>query len=341
MAKGFLDIFGYLSSWLLMLLTIWAALLAEGIHTYLSSKKMQSRRGAAVTMIPLRDIFRSMTRPISLPEDSAIRLSLYLPPLALAALVPISASIPYFSFVPLMENGGDLMQILQFAIFSETLAIISVYSLGTEGSAITAERMMKELVMLIVPMCAAFVSIAFFYSASGTQGDPFSLNVFTQALHTSASTPAALTGTMIFIFVIFSQIPHSNVGFGCLLLENCELPDFSGAPRSMLQLWSILRAFLVVALVTHIFYPWGYFKTLNAEISISWWAQSLNFVLFWLVVILVRVFGITLCWKMMSLLKKISKKDNFETWLCIILTVAATLLVVYEGIKISVETAAF
>lgn len=331
---------GYFSSWVLMLVTLMAALFAEGIHTYISGRNL-SRRGMIVSFLPLRDIFRSMTVSVSIPEASIVRLSIYLPCFALAALAPIAASIPFFSFLPILDNGGDLIQILQFAVLSETLAILAIYSLGTADAQITAERMVRELVRLIVPMMAAFISIAFYYSANGVQGDPFSLNVFTVALHMSPSAPFSFAGTLIFIFVIFSQIPHSNAGFGCSLLENCELPDFNGAPRSMLQLWSIFRAFLVVALVTHIFFPWGYFKGLNAGFSISWWAQAVNFMAFWTTVLLIRVFGVTLCWKVMELLEKMLRIKNSRAWLCVILTTAATLLVVYEGIKISMEVAAF
>jgi formate hydrogenlyase subunit 4 len=334
-----LSILGYISSWVLMLVTLMVALFAESTHTYISGKSL-GRRGMMVSLLPLRDIFRSMTIPISLPEASAVRLSIYLPCFALAALIPIAASIPFFSFLPIMDNGGDLIQIIQFAALSETLAILSVLSLGTPSARNTADRMAKELAMLIIPMIAAFISIAFYYSASGVKGDPFSLNVFTTALHMSPSTPFSLAGTIIFIFVIFSQIPHSNAGFGCSLLENCELPDFNGVPRSMLQLWSIFRAFLAVALVTHIFFPWGYFKGLNAGFSISWWAQSVNFAAFWTTVLLMRVFGVTLCWKVMDMLEKVLRIKNSATWICIILTTAATLLVVYEGIKISMEVAA-
>ena len=328
------------SSWVLMTIILLVALLAESAHTYFSSKSL-SRRGMVMSLLPLRDIFRSMTIPISLPETSEIRVSIYLPAFALAALFPISASIPFFSFVPIMDNGGDLIQVLQFATLSETLAILSIFSLGTPAAEITANRMIKELVRLLIPMMAAFVSIAFYYSANGVSGDSFSLNVFTMALHMNFAAPFSLAGTLIFIFVIFSQIPHSNAGFGCSLLENCELPDYNGAPRSMLQLWSIFRAFLVVALVTHMFYPWVYFKGLNAGFSISWWAQSLNFAAFWATVLIIRVFGVTLCWKMMDMLEKLIKIKNSRTWLCIILTTIATLLVVYEGIRISMETAAF
>lgn len=334
------NILGYFSSWVLMLVTLMIALFAESTHTYFSGRSL-SRRGMIVSLLPLRDIFKSMTMPISLPEASVIRLSIYLPCFALAALIPIAASIPFFSFLPIMDNGGDLIQILQFAALSETLAILAIFSLGTTDAQITADRMIRELVKLIVPMMAAFISIAFYYSANGIQGDPFSLNVFTTALHMTPSAPFSLAGTLIFIFVIFSQIPHSNAGFGCSLLENCELPDFNGAPRSMLQLWSIFRAFLVVALVTHIFFPWTYFKGLNAGFSISWWAQSVNFAAFWTTVLLMRVFGVTLCWKVMELLEKKIRIKNSGVWLCIILTTAATLLVVYEGIKISMEVAAF
>lgn len=331
---------GSIPSWVLMIVTLIVALLAEATHTYFSSKNL-SKRGMAISLLPLRDIFRSMTIPISLPETSVVWISVYLPAFALAALFPISASIPFFSFVPIMDNGGDLIQILQFAVFSEALAILSIFSLGTPTAEITANRMIKELVKLMVPMMAAFVSIAFYYSANGVGGDPFSLNVFTMALHMNFAAPFSLLGTLLFIFVIFSQIPHSNAGFGCSLLENCELPDFNGAPRSMLQLWSIFRAFLVVALVTHMFYPWVYFKGLNAGFSISWWAQSVNFAAFWSTVLVIRVFGVTLCWKVMDTLEKSIKIKNSRVWLCIILTTIATLLVVYEGIKISMEVAAF
>ena len=125
-----LGILGYMSSWVLMLVTLMVALFAESTHTYISGKNL-SRRGMMVSLLPLRDIFRSMTIPISLPEASAVRLSIYLPCFALAALIPIAASIPFFSFLPIMDNGGDLIQILQFAALSETLAILSILSLGT------------------------------------------------------------------------------------------------------------------------------------------------------------------------------------------------------------------
>lgn len=340
MQNIFIDLIESFSSWILMIVTLIVALLAESAHTYFSSKSL-SRRGMMISLLPLRDIFKSMTIPITLPETSVIGVSVYLPALALAALFPISASIPFFSFIPIMDNGGDLIQILQFAALSETLAILSIFSLGTAAAETTANRMIRELVKLMVPMIAAFVSIAFYYSANGVGGDPFSLNVFTMALHMNFDAPYSLTGTLIFIFVIFSQIPHSNAGFGCSLLENCELPDFNGAPRSMLQLWSIFRAFLVVALVTHMFYPWVYFKSLNAGFSISWWAQSVNFAAFWATVLIIRVFGVTLCWKVMDMLEKLIKIKNSRAWLCIIFTTIATLLVVYEGIRISMETAAF
>ena len=65
---------GYFSSWVLMLVTLAVALFAEAIHTFLSGKTL-NRRGMIVSFIPLRDIFRSITAPINLPENAAVRLS--------------------------------------------------------------------------------------------------------------------------------------------------------------------------------------------------------------------------------------------------------------------------
>ncbi len=59
------NILGYFSSWVMMLVTLMVALFAEGIHTYVSGRDL-SRRGMIVSLLPLRDIFRSMTVPISI-----------------------------------------------------------------------------------------------------------------------------------------------------------------------------------------------------------------------------------------------------------------------------------
>ncbi len=123
-----------------MLVTLMVALFAEGIHISFGRSLGRQRHDGIID--PLREIFRSMTIPISIPEASVIRLSIYMPCFALAALIPIAASIPFFHS---SRNGqwGDLVQILQFAALSETLAILAVFSLGTTDARITAERMTR------------------------------------------------------------------------------------------------------------------------------------------------------------------------------------------------------
>lgn len=330
----------YFSSWLLMLMTLFIALFAESIHVYLSGKSM-GKHGYIASLLPVREIYHSMFSRIVLPETACFTLSVYCPGLAFAALIPICASIPFFSFVSILDNGGDMMQILQFAMLSETFALVSVFSLGTSGADRTAHRMVKELIRLMLPLMACFSSIAYYLAIIGVDGDTFSLNAFTLSLHLVPSAPYALAGMSLFVFVIFSQIPHSNSGFGCSVFERGELPEYRGCPRGILQLWSVFRAFLVVALVTHIFFPWSFFKGLNAGFSISWWAQTINFFAFWAAVIFVRVFGVTLSWKAMDALEKLLPCEVQPIYLRLVLILTAMAMIMYEGIRISLEAATF
>jgi hypothetical protein len=342
MIAFFYTLLKYFFSWLVMFASFFLALLAESIYIFLSAGGAGSdKRGLHTFMLHMRSFVRSINVKMVLPESACETAAVYFPGLALAAIIPISASIPLSTLVPILDNGGDMVQILLFGILSEVFALISVYSLGTYGSWITAQRMIKEQISFMLPLMACFASIAAFLAvADGTQGDSFSLNAFAHSLFLNSLHWYGIIGIAIFVFVIFSQIPHSTAGLGCLLLETGELPEYQGCPRVVLQMWSFFRAFTIIALVTHIFFPWGYFKGLNAGFSISWWAQSMNFFGFWLFVVLVRVFGVTLCWKGMRYLEKTFPRVP-DFIIVSSLTFAAMLLVICEIVKISMEVSEF
>ncbi len=341
MAALLIMLLKYFFSWLVMCSTLFLALIAESIDTFILNRiKGIKKSNIRTLLLPLRAALHSMNVKIALPETACSVIALYFPGLALAAVIPICASVPLSSLVPILDNGGDMVQILLFAVLSEVFATVAVYSLGTSCALITARRMTKEMIMIMLPLMACFSSIAAFFAVLGIQGDTFGLNAFTLSMHIESLHWYGFIGIAIFIFVIYSQIPHSNAGLGCVVFEAGELPEYQGCPRVILQLWSVFRAFIVVAVVTHIFFPWGYFKGLNAGFSISWWAQLINFFAFWVVVILVRVFIVTLCWKGMEALERAFPRVP-DFMLILTLTMTAAMLVIYEGIKLSMELSAF
>jgi len=332
----------YFFSWLVMCSSLLLALMAENIYILLFPGSIKSDKGHIHALTAhFRAFVRSMNMKTTLPDSACELTSVYFPGLALAAIMPIFASIPLSTLVPILDNGGDMVQILLFGILSEAFALIAVFSLGTHGSWITGRRMVKECISFMLPLMACFASIAAFLSVlDTTQGDSFSLNAFAHPAFTGSLHWYGIIGIAVFIFVIFSRIPHSAEGQGSVLFESGELPEYQGAQRVVLQIWSILRAFTIIALVSHIFFPWGYFKSLNAGFSISWWAQAINFFAFWFFVVLVRVFAVTLCWKGMSSLENYFRRvPGFI--IVSLLTLAAMALIICEIIKISMEVSAF
>ena len=96
--------------------------------------------------------------------------------------------------------------------------------------------------------------------------------------------------------------------------------------------------FILTALVTHTFFTWGLFQSASAsqEGGISWRMQTLNFVFFWLAVVLVRVALVPLCSRLFDKMCGLLPKKL--AWLPLpLFPVAAVLLVVYGASLIVIE----
>lgn len=334
-----LELFKFILAWFLMCATLLAALLAECVYAFISGGA-RGRRGLLGVALYMRRIFAPFSAKILLPHTSSPWLAIYMPGLALAALMPVCASIPFCTLIPVLDNGGDILQIMQFALLSETLAIVAVFSLGTAGGDTTGHRMINETMALMLPFAACFASLASYFASIGITGDTFSLNSFTLFIHISSIGTCGHIAIAMFVFAIFSRISHSDTDFSCSLLEDGELPEYQGCPRGVLQLWSIFRSLLIIAVVTHVFFPWKFFNGLNSGFSVSWWAQSVTFFAFWLTVILVRAFLVSLCWRITATIESALPKKAAFLFIPA-LTLIAVLLVVYETIKVSMEAAAF
>ena len=324
----------YLCAWLLMLATLAGALFAEGLYSLLYGGSRQLSQLTA----PLRTIVVQARKPVILPDTARFVPSLYGPALAFAALLPICASIPFCTVIPLLDNGGDLMQIFEFALLSEVLGVAAVYSLGTISGDAAAKRFVEETLCTMTIMVACFASLAYYFESAGLSGDPFSLNTFTTGMRTLSVPWCVYAGIAVFVFLILSRTGIHDSELGCAIFEDGELVAYQGAPRAILYLWAIFKVFILTALVTHTFFPWGLFQSASAsqEGGISWRMQTLNFVFFWLAVVLVRVALVPLCSRLFDKMCGLLPKKL--AWLPLpLFTVAAVLLVVYGASLIVIE----
>lgn len=331
-------VFKYFNAWLLMGFALVAAIVTEKLYLLLVSAVQRKRMGEVrVPRRGLRAIFRL---EIGLPETAAVNIALYGPSLAIASLMTVCASLPFCTFIPIIDNGSDLIQLVQFLLLSEVFALISLYALGTGTGNEVARSEMRNMLRLLVPLVACYASLASFFTKNGLDSDPFSLNSFSMTGHFASMSAWGICGVLLLVFVILSQIPHRSVTAGSALFIHGESPEFEGAPRGMLQIWSVFRAFIVISIVTYILFPADMIATLSEGLGISWRGQALNFVIFWLAVVASRLVLVPACWLIVQAAESRIPKP-FRGSLIPILTVAAMMLLWYEGILLSQEAASF
>lgn len=330
--------FKYLNAWLLMGFTLFAAIAAEKLWRTISTAVVK-RTGAGNIPIP-RGIRTEFRLSVTLPESATISMALYSPALAAAAVVTVCASLPFCTFIPIIDNGADIIQTVQFMILSEVFALISLYALHSAEAIEMARIEMRAMLRLFVPLTACLASLASYFIKHGLDSDPFSLNSFIMAGHFGSMSAWGVTGVLLFIFIIMSQIPHRSILMGTSLLLADDLPEYGGAPRAMLQMWSIFRSFIVTSVAVHIVFPTEFIANAAHTLGISWRVQALNFAAFWLSVMFARLIVFPLCGTIVGTVEERLPRAVRALFIPI-LTIVAMLLLLYEGILLSQEAASF
>lgn len=336
-AAFFSRMFDYFNAWLIMGSTLAIALASEKAYL-LASSAIGKRKGVPT---PERwSIRHSFMTEVSLPESAPVKCSLYCPALAFASLMTLCASIPLCTYIAVIDNGADVIQLALSMLLSEVFALFSLYSLRTEYSSEAARAETRSVIRCMVPLTACWASLASFLIQNGLDSDPFSLNSFFMTEHMLSMSWWGISGVLLFIFCILSQIPYRNVFSGTLLLLCGEGDNFRGAPRGILQIWSVFRSFIIVALTVYVLFPSNLLRGINGILGISWHGQALNFVAFWLSVSLTRILAVPLCRRAISVIER-PLPQRARGALLYVLVVAAMALLWYEGVILSQEAAAY
>ena len=275
----------------------------------------------------LKDIFMEKT---TISPSAVITISLYGPACAFAALLPVCAVIPFFSFIPIMDNGADLLQIAQLLLLSDVIAIISVGALGVSGSITTVKVMFKESISQILPLVVFFVSVSAYVNVDGLSADVFSLASLQSLSDTYTKVPILFyVGICIFCFVILSQLPHKDYKTPIYFLKPGELAEYKGMPRFLMTSRSLFRSFILTAIVVDIFFPLMRFILPTPNLPVSWLAQLSVYIEFWTIVILARSILVTLSWLLFDKINALLPR-NLRPALVPVLTFLAAALVFFR-----------
>ncbi len=329
--------FHYFNAWLLMVFVVACAVVSEKIY-FRCFIAFAERRGMRASVLPeLMALFRAT---VSLPGDSRQRAALYCPAFAIAALLTICASLPICTYMPIVDNGADMVQFALIMLLSEVFVVMSLYAAGSSEALEFACLEMRNMLRFLFSFMAACSSIADYLIKNALESDPRSLNSLSSPGQMRSMSWCGIAGGALFILTVMSQTPQRDAASGTLLLKDEELAGYGGAPRGLLQLWSVMRAFIVIAVMTYIIFPNDMIGALGDSAAISWRGQAVNFIVFWFLVSLMRICAVPFCRRVMSLIES-PFPEKVRGLVPYVLSVCAVLLVWYEGLLLSVEAAAF
>jgi len=285
-----------------------------------------------------RKIFRLYGESYSLVGQGYRKTILFCLSMAFALLYVIFASLPAGAAIPVLDNGGDLLQILCTIALSTGFVFIAIDALNFNDKKIVFKKLLISVARLFIPFAACFISIACYLAAIGVSGDSFSLSLLMEATPYNSMTWVGKAGLALFGFIIFSQVYSEEKAQGedCMLISMYDMPEFSGKTRFVLQLWSLCIPYIVILLTEEIFFPWKYYDRPAQGPMLDLLYSIGGFLTFWAIMIFLRIVVVGVCGALMQFLKKrLSAKVYF--FLLPLLTLIAMGLVFYDTIKVAAE----
>lgn len=332
-----ISLFQYFNAWLLIASVLVIAVVSEKLYSILLSTFYKKTGRSENVSVNFLKMFRT---PVVIPQSARRSAALYSPVMALAALMTVCACLPICTYIPLIDNGADIVQILLFMLLSEIFVITSFYSLGSDRALDVARIHMRGMLSLFFPLMAACSSIAVYLIKNGLETDPFSFNSFSLFTTMRSMSWHGIAGVLLFAMLILSQVQQKEMRFGALLLRDDELSEYGGAPRGLLQIWSIIRSFIAIAIVVYIIFPSDLITMFGESAAVSWGGQAVNFMIFWLSVVVTRLCYVPISCALLSIAEHCVPRF-MRGGVTYILTVIAILLLWYEGLLLSMEAAAF
>ena len=127
-AEIFASLFQYLNAWMLIAFVVAAAVVSEKLYfAAFSAVRGKVEEGGAVCKFP-----PLVPHSRSLPGGARRGAALYCPVFAFAALLTVCACLPICTYIPIIDNGADIVQLAQFMLLSEVFVLMSLYAAGTE-----------------------------------------------------------------------------------------------------------------------------------------------------------------------------------------------------------------
>ena len=278
----------------LMILVAALAFLFEGVDRVVHAR-MQRRIGPPVFQ-PFLDLLKLLGKENIVPRRAVAWAFNGAPWVAAATMLLVFLYIPIGSLPPILGGEGDMILIIYLLGLSGVAMAVGGFASGNPIANVGAQREMILMMSYELPLAVVVSTLAYVAYKTGMPGEPFSLSTFVAMPIWGVADWIGILGLFALFLALMAVVP-AEVGKVPMDIAEAKteileglISEYSGRNLAMFKLTFALRNSAMCAVVVSLFFPWN----IGAVLGLTGAGLLLaDFVFFWLKVLLLQVFGVT------------------------------------------------
>lgn len=217
---------------------------------------MQNRPGADIFQ-PYRDLAK-LFRKGSAVSRSCSGVFRFVPAVCMASMLILCAMAPFIYTGVLAPYGGLVTVVYMFTMYRFAMVLGGLEGGSTFGGMGSSREMMMSV--LIEP--ALLLSIATLSVLSGAGTDMGAISASISEMGAAALTAPLILAACSFMMTLLAEnarIPFDNptTHLELTMVHEAMLLEYSGRDLAMMELSSMIRLSLFMAVIGSLFFPWG------------------------------------------------------------------------------------
>ena len=277
-----------------LFLSLLLAMLYDGVDRVVHAR-MQRRLGPPYLQ-PFYVLMKLFVKENIVPRRAVAWVFNSAPVLAVTAVLLVFLYVPMGSMPPILGTSGDVILIVYLFALSAVAMVAGGFASGSPYANIGAQREMVLMMSYEVPLSIVVTTMAYFAYKNGMPGEPFSLSTFVAMPIWGVADWIGILGLFALFLALMAVVP-AEVGKVPMDIAEAKteileglISEYSGRNLAMFKLTFALRNSAMCAVVVSLFFPWN----IGAVLGLTGAGLLLaDFVFFWLKVLLLQVFGVT------------------------------------------------
>lgn len=284
-----------ISGFALFCLVIIIALLYEGIDRIVHAR-MQRRFGPPLLQ-PFYDVIKLLGKESIVPRRAVRTVFQASPWMAMVLVLVIFLYIPIGSIPPILAGNGDMILILYLLAASAVMMVVGGFASGSPYANVGSQREMVLMMSYELPLALVVLTLAWVVYKKGVPGSPFSLETFVAVPVWKTVGLVGAMGLLALLLALLGVIP-AEVGKVPMDIAEAKteileglLTEYSGRNLALFKLTFALRSLAMSALLVPLFFPFSLGKLLGLNGA---YFVVIDFLWFWVKVLLVQIVAITI-----------------------------------------------